>query len=180
VVDVLFLDTGLLFDETYMFRKHLAEQLGLNVVDVRPDLTVQEQGVAHGQKLWENAPGRCCQMRKVEPMRRALANYSGWITGIRRSQTATRANSPVIAYDSVFDVIKICPLVNANDSLIREYIQHHDLPHNPLHDQGYASIGCWPCTSKVLPDEDPRAGRWRKSQKTECGLHTPAAEQRSS
>ena len=179
VVDVLFLDTGLLFDETYAFRNRLAEQLGLNVVDVHPALTVAEQEVVYGQKLWDSAPDRCCQMRKVDPMRKALANYDGWISGIRRSQTTTRANSPVVAYDAGFDVIKVCPLVNADDNLIQEYIQKHDLPHNPLQVQGYASIGCWPCTSKVLPGEDSRAGRWRQSQKTECGLHTPAGEQRS-
>ncbi len=180
VVDVLFLDTELLFKETYEFRTALAQRLRLNVVDIHPQLTVHEQELIHGATLWEQAPDQCCEMRKVDPMRKAFASYDCWITGIRRSQSATRANAPVVSYDSAFDVIKICPLASADETQIREYIKSHNLPHNPLQDQGYSSIGCWPCTSKTLTGEDPRAGRWRQSQKTECGLHTQGIAQRSS
>jgi phosphoadenosine phosphosulfate reductase len=138
---------------------------------VRPDLPVDEQTARHGADLWATDPGMCCHLRKVLPMQRALARFDAWITGIRRTQTAIRSQTPVITYDPQFGVIKVCPLLNATDDDIKRYLTQHKLPRNPLLNDGYASLGCMPCTSPVRPGENPRAGRWRGLGKTECGLH---------
>jgi phosphoadenosine phosphosulfate reductase len=170
-IPILFLDTGLLFDETIAFRRNLASQLALDVIDVHPAHTVDEQAAALGPQLWERDPDRCCHERKVLPMITALAPYDGWITGIRRGQTANRDGAPIIARDHQYGVVKICPLANFGDGMISDYMRHHGLPGHPLRDHGYPSIGCLPCTSRVAPGEDPRSGRWRGQDKSECGLH---------
>ncbi|MBI3873287.1 MAG: phosphoadenylyl-sulfate reductase, partial [candidate division Zixibacteria bacterium] len=115
----------------------------------------------------------CCHHRKVLPMQDALRPYDAWITGIRRGQTATRSAAQIISFDLEYNVVKICPLLNVSDAEIAAYLAQYELPRNPLLDQGYSSIGCWPCTTRTLPGEDPRAGRWRQHAKTECGLHQP-------
>ena len=170
-VPILFLDTGLLFAETYSFKRQLSDLLRLQVIDVIPQRTVEEQGVALGPRLWERDPDRCCFERKVLPMQKALEPFDAWLTGIRRTQTGDRAGAPIIAFDQTYNVIKINPLANTGEEEIADYLLRFDLPHNPLKDRGYLSIGCWPCTSRVGVGEDPRAGRWRGSGKTECGLH---------
>jgi phosphoadenosine phosphosulfate reductase len=125
-----------------------------------------------GDELYRTAPGQCCWLRKVEPLRRALAASEAWITGIRRDQAPTRANARVIEPDSVFGLVKINPLVACSWEDVDRYVESRDVPKNPLHAQGYPSVGCAPCTSPVAPGEDPRAGRWKGLAKIECGLHS--------
>lgn len=170
-VDVLFLDTGYHFEQTLATRDRVAEQLDVTVVDVRPQRTVAEQDAALGPRLHERDPGACCALRKVEPLRRALAGYEAWVTGVRRAESPGRAGTPVVAYDESFGVVKVNPLAAWSDEEVALYAELHDLPGNPLLDQGYPSIGCGPCTRRVAPGEDLRAGRWSGFAKTECGLH---------
>ena len=178
-VDVLFLDTGYHFEQTLQTRDRVAAQLDVTVVDVRPQRTVAEQDAELGPRLHERDPGACCALRKVEPLRRALAGYDAWVTGVRRAESPTRAGTPLVAFDESFGVVKINPLAAWSDAELALYAELHDLPANPLLDQGYPSIGCGPCTRRVAPGEDPRAGRWSGSAKTECGLHGgPAADER--
>ena len=173
-VPVLFLDTGFHFDETMTFRRELAQDLGLTVLDVQPDLSVSQQARRYGAELYKRDPDACCGMRKTAPLRRALANFDGWATGVRRSQTPERAATPVVEarpHDGRF-LVKVAPLARWDDDDIADYLDTHDLPRHPLVDQGYPSIGCWPCTNRVAPGEDPRAGRWAEFDgKTECGIH---------
>ncbi|WP_151526844.1 phosphoadenylyl-sulfate reductase [Serinicoccus kebangsaanensis] len=170
-VDVLFLDTGYHFAETLATRDRVAAELDVTVVDLRPDLTVAEQDAQLGPRLHDRDPGACCAMRKVEPLRRALAGYSAWVTGVRRAEGPTRADTPVVAFDESFGLVKINPLAAWSDEEVRLYADLHDLPANPLLSRGYPSIGCSPCTRAVAPGDDPRAGRWSGFAKTECGLH---------
>ncbi len=173
---VFYLDTGLLFDETYALRDALAERYGIRFARVEPELTVDEQAAVHGEALWERHPDRCCNIRKVQPLKRYLAGRSAWITGIRRDQVATRANAGVVEWDRAHGLVKLNPLAHWTEEELWTYIHIHELPYNPLHDQGYPSIGCWPCTRAVAPGEDVRAGRWAGRAKTECGIHLqPAA-----
>jgi phosphoadenylyl-sulfate reductase (thioredoxin) len=174
-IDVFTLDTGLLFTETYALWRRLEARYGLTIRAVRPEQTVAEQAAAHGPALWERAPDRCCQLRKVEPLRRALAGLDAWVTAIRRDQTKERADARAVERDARFGLVKVNPLAAWTSQEIWSYVRTHDVPCNPLHDQGYPSIGCWPCTSPVAPGEDPRAGRWRGRGKKECGLHAGAA-----
>lgn len=170
-VDVLFLDTGYHFEETLQTRDRVAEALDITVADVRPQRSVAEQDAEFGPRLHDRDPGACCAMRKVEPLRRALAGYDAWVTGVRRAESPTRAMTPVVAFDESFGLIKINPLATWSDDEVRLYAELYDLPSNPLLTQGYPSIGCGPCTRQVAPGEDPRAGRWSGFAKTECGLH---------
>lgn len=170
-VDVLFLDTGYHFPETLATRHRVARELDVTVVDVLPERTVAQQDAAFGAKLFERDASACCAMRKVEPLRRALSGYDAWVTGVRREESPTRANAPVVTYDENFGLVKINPLVTWSFERLMGYSAEHALPENPLIHQGYPSIGCAPCTRPVAPGEDPRAGRWAGSAKTECGLH---------
>ncbi|GGI02656.1 phosphoadenylyl-sulfate reductase [Egicoccus halophilus] len=173
-VPVLFLDTGLHFDETLRFRADLARRLGLSVVDLRPERSVAQQALRHGDALWSRDPDACCAMRKTTPLRTALHSFDGWATGVRRSQTPERAATPVVEareHDGRW-LVKVAPLVTWDDDRVDAYLREHDLPHHPLADQGYPSIGCAPCTARVAPGQDPRAGRWAGFDgKTECGIH---------
>jgi phosphoadenosine phosphosulfate reductase len=179
-VRIVELDTGLLFPETYAVRDALVQKLGLTVERVVPHQTVDEQEASHGPALWERAPDRCCALRKVEPFERALAGASAWVTGIRRDQSATRADARVVELDAVRGLVKVQPLVGWSESDVRTYLMVNEVPYNALHDQGYPSIGCIPCTRAVASGDDPRAGRWADSGKTECGLHlTGVAEEAS-
>ena len=180
-VDVVFLDTGYHFRETLATREEAARVLDITVRDIRPELTVAEQDVRFGPDLFARDPGACCRMRKVEPLRRALAGYSAWVTGVRRDEAPTRAATPVVEWDETFGLVKINPLATWTADDVAAYAARHDLPANPLLERGYPSIGCAPCTRPVAPGEDPRSGRWSGFAKTECGLHpatAPAEETR--
>lgn len=170
-VDVLFLDTGYHFVETIGTRDAVEAVYDVNVVNVRPEKTVAEQDALFGKNLFERSANECCRMRKVEPLSKALAGYSAWVTGIRRVEAPTRANAPLISWDKAFGLVKINPLAAWTDDDMQDYIDIHGILVNPLVDEGYPSIGCAPCTAKPIAGADPRSGRWAGQSKTECGLH---------
>jgi phosphoadenylyl-sulfate reductase (thioredoxin) len=170
-VDLFTLDTGLLFPETYEVWRRLEERYQITIRAVRPEHTVDEQAALYGPELWGRDPDRCCEMRKTLPLRGALAPFQAWLSAIRRDQTPDRADAPVVGWDGRFGLVKISPLVLWTYDDVRAYVKKHDVPYNLLHDRGYPSIGCWPCTTPVAEGEDPRAGRWRGREKKECGLH---------
>jgi phosphoadenosine phosphosulfate reductase len=170
-VDVFTLDTDLLFTETYALMDTIEARFPVRLRRIRPALTLAQQAEAHGPALWRRDPDRCCFLRKVEPLERALEGYTAWITGVRREQAPTRANAEPLEWDRRWERVKLNPLAYWTTDAVWAYLRTHDLPYNPLHDQGYPSIGCWPCTRAVKPGEDPRAGRWSGFAKTECGLH---------
>lgn len=177
-IDIFTLDTGLLFPETYALWRELEAKYGITIRGVRPEHTVDEQAVLHGPKLWERDPDRCCELRKVTPLSRVLSGFSAWITAIRRDQTPERATAQVVEPDRKFGLIKINPLVTWTHDDVWAHLYAHDVPYNPLHERGYPSIGCAPCTSAVVPGENLRAGRWRGSVKKECGLHVVKEDKR--
>ena len=174
-VDVLFLDTGYHFPETLQTRDELARRVDVRIRSLQPELSVAEQDLRLGPDLFARDPGRCCAMRKVEPLSSALQGYDAWITGVRRVEAPTRANTPIVEWDATFGLVKINPLVAWSDADVETYLREHDVPVHPLLSQGYPSIGCAPCTRQVGAGEDPRAGRWSGFEKTECGLHPPKA-----
>jgi phosphoadenosine phosphosulfate reductase len=149
---------------------------------VRPAQTVAEYEAGHGGPLYRLRPDQCCHDRKVLPLRRAVAGYDAWLSGIRGDQTAHRAAARVVQWDARFGLVKVSPLLGWTRRDVWQFILDHDVPYNPLHDQGYPSIGCWPCTAPVAAGGDERAGRWAGTGKTECGLHVlglPVVEQRT-
>lgn len=166
-VRIVELDTGLLFPETYATRDALIERYGLSVERVDPLRTVEQQAEDEGPELWLRDPDRCCALRKVAPLARALEGMDAWITGIRREQAATRANARKIEWDVARGIWKYNPLADWTEKDLWARITERDLPYHPLHDQGYSSIGCAPCTQPG----SGREGRWASSEKTECGLH---------
>jgi phosphoadenosine phosphosulfate reductase len=168
---VFYLDTDLLFAETYGVRDRLVEKYGIDFVPYKAVWTLAEQAQNHGDQLYSRDPNLCCQIRKVEPLKNALRDLRAWITGIRRDQAPTRANAGHIEADDKFGLIKFNPLARWTSEDVWSYIGKHGVPYNPLHKQGYPSIGCTPCTRQVAPGEDPRAGRWAGFAKKECGLH---------
>lgn len=171
-IEVFILDTGLLFPETYQLKQEVERRFGIKIVTYKPVLSVEEQAQVWGNTLWERNPDRCCHIRKVLPLRRALKNKLAWITSIRREQSPTRAHTQVIEWDSYNHLYKVNPLAFWTWKQVWNYIWKHRLPYNPLHDQGYPSIGCIPCTTPVAESEHWRAGRWRGTPKKECGIHT--------
>ncbi len=170
-VDVLFLDTGYHFSDTLVTRDIVAEDLPINVVDVTPELTVAEQDEKYGPRLYERDPALCCQMRKVEPLARTLPAYEAWVTGVRREEAVTRANTPLVTWDEKNGLVKINPLAAWTFDELQGYAVDNQVEVNSLLSDGFLSIGCEPCTRRVEPGEDPRAGRWAGFTKTECGLH---------
>jgi phosphoadenylyl-sulfate reductase (thioredoxin) len=170
-IDIFTLDTGLLFPETYALKQQIEQRYGVSIRAVTPEFSVPQQAERDGEALWLREPDRCCEMRKVIPLRAALSQFDAWITAIRRDQTPERATAPVVGWDGRFGLVKVNPLVRWTFDEVKAYVSQHDVPFNPLHEQGYPSIGCMPCTSPVKPGEDPRSGRWRGKEKTECGLH---------
>jgi len=169
-IDVVELDTHLFFRETYETRDRLVERYGLQLI--RPQIpTVAEQHRDEGPNLWERDPDRCCQIRKVEPLLRVLDPYDAWISGIRRDQSPSRAQTPKIEWSDRYEVWKLHPLADWDEKRVWAYITVNEIPYNPLHDVGYRSIGCIPCTRPVDPQEEERAGRWAGSDKLECGIH---------
>ncbi|GIP13592.1 MAG: phosphoadenylyl-sulfate reductase [Paenibacillus macerans] len=169
--DIFYLDTDFHFKETYETRDAIAAQYNLEFVRVSPKLTPGEQAEKYGDELWKSDPNACCNLRKVEPLTRVLGGYEAWITGIRRDQAPTRANAKKVEYDAKFGLVKFNPLAAWTSDDVWNYIRENKLIYNPLHDRNYPSIGCEHCTRPVMPGEDPRAGRWSGTEKTECGLH---------
>jgi phosphoadenosine phosphosulfate reductase len=171
-VEVLFLQTEYHFEETLQTLDVAIRELPITVIEALPRQSVAEQDAEYGQKLHDHDPNLCCFLRKVEPLARSLDGRAAWVTGVRRIEAPTRASTPIVSWDDKHDLVKINPLVTWSDDDVEAYQVKHDLPRNPLVAQGYPSIGCAPCTRKVAPGEDPRAGRWSGSNKTECGIHS--------
>jgi phosphoadenosine phosphosulfate reductase len=165
------IDTGLLFPETHAARERLVDHYGLEVETLRPLQTVEEQAATYGDALWARDPDRCCAMRKVAPLEQAIRDADAWLTGIRRDQTSARASAPKLVLDARRGVVKVQPLVDWSERDCWRYIYQNGIPYNELHDRGYPSIGCMPCTRAAGSGEDPRAGRWAGTGKSECGLH---------
>jgi phosphoadenosine phosphosulfate reductase len=170
-VDVLFLDTGYHFVETIGTRDAVAATLPVNVVNVRAAQTVAEQDAAYGKDLYSRDPDLCCALRKVKPLEDALSRYDAWATGLRRDETHNRVITPVIGWDDKKRKVKVSPLARWTGDDVDRYIAENGVLVNPLQYDGYPSIGCWPCTRRVAPGEDPRSGRWAGTGKTECGIH---------
>ena len=170
-VEVFTLDTGLLFPETVELWHELERRFGVRVRGVQPAETVAEQEVSRGPALWLHAPDQCCDLRKVQPLRTEMLQFDAWITAIRRDQTPDRAGARVVERDPKFGLVKVNPLAAWTSAEVWARVRERGIPTNPLHQRGYPSIGCTPCTTAVGAGEDPRAGRWRTFAKTECGLH---------
>jgi phosphoadenosine phosphosulfate reductase len=167
----VFLDTGYHFVETIGTRDAIESVYDIRVLNVTPEQSVAEQDKLRGKDLFARDPGECCRLRKVEPLGKTLRGYSAWVTGLRRSETATRANAPVVGFDEGFKLVKVNPMATWTDEDVQNYIDEHGVLVNPLIYEGYSSIGCEPCTAKPLAGADPRSGRWQGRAKTECGLH---------
>jgi phosphoadenosine phosphosulfate reductase len=170
-VRIFNLETGYQFPETLEVRERIKRRYGIEVEFVRPELTVAEYEEEHGGPLYRIRPDQCCFDRKVVPLRRAVAGYDAWISAIRSDQTAHRAAAGVVQWDPKFGLVKVNPLLGWTKREVWAFIVEHDIPYNPLHDRGYPSIGCWPCTQAVVAGADERAGRWAGTAKKECGLH---------
>jgi phosphoadenosine phosphosulfate reductase len=168
---VFTLDTDFLFPDTYALIDRIEKRYGIHVERTHSDLTPAQQAARYGDALWASQPDQCCQLRKVEPLKRKLSGLSAWVTGVRRDQAPTRAQTRKLEWDAKFGLVKLNPIADWNWKQVWEYIRAHNVPYNPLHDQNYPSIGCTHCTRPVRPDEDPRAGRWSGFNKVECGLH---------
>jgi phosphoadenosine phosphosulfate reductase len=164
-IEVVFLDTGYHFAETlwYVDQVRRRYDLNLNVVTPAPEVGLDDR--------WQHDTDGCCAARKVEPLQRALDGKSAWLSGLRRSETAARANAPIVGYDVGRGLVKVNPLATWTDLDVEGYVRDRELPVHPLAERGYVSIGCWPCTAPVQDGDHPREGRWAGSDKTECGLH---------
>jgi phosphoadenosine phosphosulfate reductase len=174
---VFTLDTGLLFEETAELKHRLETFLGTRIESLTPDLTVEEQADVHGAELWRREPDLCCTIRKVLPLRDRLEGLDCWITGLRRDQSASREGVGILELYTLdeqrgHDILKLNPMAAWSREAVWNYIREQGIPYNPLHDQGYRSIGCWPCTRKTGSGEGERAGRWTGFNKVECGIHT--------
>ena len=167
-VEVFTLDTGYLFPETYALWRELERRTGIAIRAERGEAPPPD---AAAPPPWETDPDGCCEVRKVVPLRTALSRLGAWVTGIRRDQTPDRADAKVIGWDGRFGLEKVNPLAAWTHDQVWAELRRLEVPTNPLHARGFSSIGCAPCTTPVKPGEDPRAGRWRGKQKTECGLH---------
>lgn len=166
------LDTGYQFQETLDLRDRLVERYGIDIELRKPELSVAEYEAQNGGPVYKTEPNRCCAERKLRVLEQAAVGLDAWMSGIRRDQSPDRAKAPIVGWDKKFQLVKISPLANATKNDVWKLITDEDIPYNPLHDQGYTSIGCFPCTRAVLFGEDERAGRWSGSAKTECGLHS--------
>ncbi len=166
------LDTGYQFKETLELRERVKQRYGIEVELKRPKESVEEYERINGGPVYKTDPGRCCGDRKIVVLREAARGMYAWASAIRRDQSPDRAVAPIIGWDKKFQLVKVSPLANWTKKEVWGMIVDHDIPYNPLHDEGYASIGCWPCTRATQLGEDERAGRWSGTAKTECGLHT--------
>jgi phosphoadenosine phosphosulfate reductase len=169
-VHVFVLDTDYLFEETHETMRRAVPGLGLTNLQVyKSKLSHEEQAAQRGSALWMRDPDACCEIRKIEPNRRALDGKTAWVSGLRRDQSEGRAETPIVSWNAKFGVVKINPLANWTEKQTWEYVVSNNIPYNPLLDQGYSSIGCYNCT---VPGVQGRAGRWQGFEKDECGLHT--------
>jgi phosphoadenosine phosphosulfate reductase len=171
-VYVFNLDTGYQFQETLELRDRIAQRYGIEVDLQRAELPVNEYERLHGGPVYSRDSDKCCLDRKITVLHRAVKGFTAWMSGIRRDQSPHRAKAPIVGWDKKFGLVKISPLANWTNKDVWKRIVDEAIPYNPLHDQGYPSIGCWPCTRAVLSGEDERAGRWSGTSKKECGLHT--------
>ncbi|MGW6241421.1 phosphoadenylyl-sulfate reductase [Streptomyces sp. NPDC055094] len=170
-VDVVFLDTGYHFPETLGTRDAVDAVMDVRVITLTPHRTVAEQDAEHGPRLHDRDPDLCCALRKVAPLEEGLTAYDAWATGLRRDESPSRAGTPVVGWDEKRGKVKVSPIARWTQDDVDAYVAEHGVLTNPLLMDGYASVGCAPCTRRVLEGEDPRAGRWAGRAKTECGLH---------
>ncbi|MDP8973295.1 MAG: phosphoadenylyl-sulfate reductase [Actinomycetota bacterium] len=170
-VTVLTIDTGFLFKETIEFREQVMRRYRLPLEVLRPKFSVEEQVEKYGERMRTCSPNLCCQVRKIEPLERALEGYDAWMTGIRREQTPQRADTRVLGWEERYGAVKVTPLASWSTEQVWGYVEENKVPVNPMLLQGYKSIGCEPQTRPVAPEEEARAGRWSGTDKTECGLH---------
>jgi phosphoadenosine phosphosulfate reductase len=170
-VRIFNLDTGYQFPETLELRERIKARYGIAVEMIQPEMTVAEYEAEHGGPLYTHRPDQCCYDRKILPLRRAVVGYEAWISAIRRDQTDQRAVADIVHWDAKFNLVKINPLLGWTRKDVWAFVLKHDVPYNPLHDRGYPSIGCRPCTQPVQQGQDERAGRWAGTVKKECGLH---------
>jgi phosphoadenosine phosphosulfate reductase len=168
---VFTLDTDFLFPETYALIDTIEQKYNFAVERTRPEFSPEAQAEQFGPALWSVRPDQCCDIRKVEPLKKFLSGLQAWVTGVRRDQAPTRANTKKLEWDGKFGLVKLNPIADWTSDQVWDYIRSNHLAYNPLHDQNYPSIGCTYCTRPVLPGEDPRAGRWAGFNKIECGLH---------
>jgi len=166
------LETGYQFQETLALREQVKQRYGIEIEYKYPETTVEQYEAANGGPLYKTNPNQCCFDRKLRVLQEAARGQHAWASAIRRDQSPDRARAPIIGWDRKFQLVKISPLANWTKKEVWSLITSENIPYNPLHDQGYPSVGCWPCTRAVLPGEDERAGRWSGFKKTECGLHT--------
>ena len=171
-IDVVFLDTGYHFAETVGTRDAVGATMPVNLINLTPVQSVAEQDATYGKDLYKRDPDLCCKLRKVQPLADGLATYDAWATGLRRAETHNRVIAPVVGWDEKKQKVKVSPLARWSDEDVEKYIAENGILVNPLQYDGYPSIGCWPCTRRVAPGEDPRSGRWAGTGKTECGIHT--------
>ena len=171
-IEVVFLDTGLHFAETLRVRDKVARTLPVTVISAKPQLTLAEQDEQYGPRLYARDPDQCCALRKVEPLERVLSGYDAWAAGLRRDESPTRAKTPVVHFEYARNKVKVNPIAAWTEADVQAYIEKHDIPVNQLLHNGYGSVGCWPCTRRVAPGDDPRSGRWAGTNKTECGIHS--------
>ena len=171
--DIFNLDTGYQFAETLALRQRIQQRYGLNIRLVSATETTAQMEARLGGQLYKTDPDHCCHLRKVVPLQNAVQGFAAWMTAIRRDQTVQRARAPIVGPETKFPhLVKVNPLANWNKTQVWDYIQQHEIPYNSLHDQGFPSIGCQPCTRAVKAGEDDRAGRWADTPKKECGIHT--------
>lgn len=171
-VPIFNLETGYQFAETLEMKDRVLQRYGIDVELKRPAQTVEEYEAANGGPVYKTNPSKCCADRKLAVLHEAIEGMHAWASAIRRDQSPDRAKAPIVGWDAKFQLVKVSPLANQTKQAIWKTITDNDVPYNPLHDQGYTSIGCWPCTRAVMLGEDERAGRWSGTAKTECGLHS--------
>jgi phosphoadenosine phosphosulfate reductase len=171
-IDVVFLDTGYHFAETLGTADAVKHTMPVNLITILPKQTVAEQDAEYGADLYKRDPDKCCALRKVAPLATSLDGYDAWATGLRRAETHNRVIAPVVGWDAKKGKVKVSPIARWTDEQVEAYIAENNVLVNPLVYDGYPSIGCWPCTSRVAPGEDPRSGRWAGQNKTECGIHS--------
>jgi phosphoadenosine phosphosulfate reductase len=177
VPDIFNLDTGYQFPQTLALRERIQKKYGIHIRLVQAVETTAQMEARFGGPIFRTDPDRCCHLRKVVPLREAVQGFEAWITAIRRDQTPERAKAAIVGLEPKFDMAKINPLANWSKAQVWDYVREHGVPTNPLHEQGFPSIGCWPCTRAVAPGQDDRAGRWAGTEKRECGLHLVASGQ---
>lgn len=176
-IPVFTIDTGFLFAETVALKQRLEDFFGIRIESVEPEQTPAQQAAEHGDRLWETSPNLCCTLRKVLPLQRKLESLAVWITGVRRQQADTRQQTAILElyeFDALRErqILKLNPMVAWSRDAVWAYLHEHKIPYNPLHDRGYRSIGCEPCTRPSGDSQNERAGRWVGQNKTECGIHT--------